>query len=120
KHFTLSIWSSGGDEYVAEIVNHIKPKGVEFAVIWGRSRCSVKRNRESDTYFYEKRLDKLKKQGYRLESILLVDDSAEKAACNYGNAIYIKEYDGDPNDTELLALLDYLISLKQVENVRKI
>jgi len=120
KHFTLAIWSSGGDEYVTEIVNNIRPNGVEFAIVWGRSKCSTKRDRESDTYYYEKRLDKFKKKGYRLENILIVDDSAEKAACNYGNAIYVKEYTGDATDDELLVLLDYLISIKDVENFRKI
>src|SRR5690348_2190225 len=47
KHFTLAIWSSAGDEYVATIVNNIKPAGVDFAIVWARSKCSTRRNPES-------------------------------------------------------------------------
>ena len=120
KHFTLAIWSSAGDIYVNEIVASIKPPSVDFEVVWGRSKCSMKRNRVFDTYYFEKRLDKLKKRGFPLEQTLIVDDTAEKAACNYGNAIYVKEYKGDPDDKELLFLLEYLLTLKDVENVRTI
>ena len=120
KHFSLAIWSSAGDEYVAEVVRNIKPPEIELFAVWGRSKCSQKRDRTFDTFYFEKRLDKFKKRGFPLERILIVDDTAEKAACNYGNAIYIKEYKGDPQDNELLTLLDYLITLKPIDNVRAI
>src|SRR5687768_16982102 len=73
KHFSLGIWSSAGDEYVKEIVRHIKPENVDFLVVWGRSKCSLKHDLTFDTYCFEKRLDKLKKKGFRLEKILVVD-----------------------------------------------
>lgn len=120
RHFTLGVWSSAGDEYVSGIVSTIRPPSVDFEIVWARSKCSLKRDRTFDTYYFEKRLDKLKKRGYTLEQILIVDDTAEKASCNYGNAIYIKEYTGAPEDTELLLLLHYLVTLKDVENVRSI
>lgn len=120
RHFTLGVWSSAGDEYVSGIVSMIKPSSVDFEFVWARSKCSLKRDRTYDTYYLEKRLDKLKKRGYPLEQILILDDTAEKASCNYGNAIYIKEYTGAPEDTELLHLLEYLLTLKDAENVRTI
>jgi RNA polymerase II subunit A small phosphatase-like protein len=120
KHFTLGIWSSAGDEYVNGIVNTIRPPIVNFEFVWARSKCSLKRDRTYDTYYFEKRLDKLKKRGFPLEQILIVDDTAEKASSNYGNAIYIKEFTGNPEDSELLFLLDYILTLKNVANVRTI
>ena len=119
-HFLLGIWSSAGDEYVNEIVRYIKPDNVEFVVVWGRSKCSLKRDLTFDTYCFEKRLDKLKKKGFRLEQILVVDDSPSKSRTNYGNAIYIKEFTGDTSDTELQFLYDYLLTFKTVDNVRTI
>ncbi len=89
-------------------------------IVRGRSRCSVKRDYDYDQYNFEKRLDKLKKQGFRLEQIIIVDDSPEKTRNNYGNAIYIKEFIGYPNDKELNFLHDYLLTLKEVENIRLI
>jgi carboxy-terminal domain RNA polymerase II polypeptide A small phosphatase len=120
KHFTIGIWSSADDIYVTEIVKNIKPHNVEFAIIWGRSRCSLKRDFTFDQYYFEKHLDKLKKKGYRLEQIIIVDDTPEKSRSNYGNAIYIKQFTGDLADDELKYLQDYLLTLKNVANVRTI
>ena len=120
KHFNIGIWSSADDDYVTEIVQLIKPETIDLKIIWGRSRCSVKRDYDYDQYNFEKRLDKLKKQGFRLEQIIMVDDSPEKTRNNYGNAIYIKEFTGDQNDEELKFLHDYLLTLKTVDNVRLI
>ncbi|MBN9296926.1 MAG: HAD family hydrolase [Filimonas sp.] len=119
-HFTIAIWSSAGDDYVKAIVQQFKTEEISFSFVWGRSKCSLKRNPVYDTYSFEKRLDKLKKNGFRLEQILIVDDSPAKSRTNYGNAIYIKEFTGDSEDRELSFLYDYLLTLKNVENVRTI
>ena len=120
KHFTIGIWSSADDSYVTEIVNKIKPDNIEFEIIWGRSRCSLKKDYTFDNYFFEKRLDKLKKKGFKLEQIIIVDDTPEKSRNNYGNVIYIKEFLGDTTDEELNHLLDYLLTLKNAVNIRSI
>ena len=73
-----------------------------------------------DNYYFEKRLDKLKKKGFRLEQIIIVDDTPEKSRSNYGNVIYIKEFSGDATDDELKYLFDYLLTLKTVDNLRTI
>ncbi len=120
KHFTIGIWSSADDIYVTEIVKNIKPDKVELEIIWGRSRCSLKRDDTFDSYFFEKRLDKLKKKGFKLEQIIIVDDTPEKSRNNYGNAIYIREFLGDTTDDELKHLYEYLLTLKNVDNIRTI
>jgi carboxy-terminal domain RNA polymerase II polypeptide A small phosphatase len=119
EHFSVGVWSAGGDEYVNEIVQAIKPESVHFEIVWGRSKCSLRRDEYGD-YDYEKRLDKLKKKGFGLERILIVDDTPSKSRTNYGNAIYIKEFTGDKNNRELQFLYEYLLTLKTVENVRTI
>ena len=119
-HYKLAIWSSAGDIYVQTIAERIKPKEIDFEFVWGRSRCTLKRDMETDTYEYEKKLSKLKKKGFALETTLIVDDTHQKARSNYGNAIYIKEFTGDPNDMELEDLLDYLLRLKEETNFRTI
>jgi RNA polymerase II subunit A small phosphatase-like protein len=120
EHFKIGIWSSAGDVYVNEIVKQIKPKDVDFEIVWARSKCTPKRDIEMDIHYWEKRLDKLKKKGFLLEKILIVDDSPEKARSNFGNAIYVKAFIGDQNDTELESLHSYLLTMKNIGNVRKI
>jgi len=129
--YLLGVWSSASDDYVNAITNKIfsDPKELEF--IWGRSRCTYRRNNRIDEfgyydadqqnhYHYIKPLKKLKKKGYILERILIVDDTPHKSKDNYGNAIYPKMYQGEENDVELIYLQKYLEILKTESNVRKL
>lgn len=120
KHFRLAVWSSADDKYVTDIVALIKPTEIEFEFIWARSRCTMKRDYQLDCYVQEKRLKKIKKKGFRLEKSLIVDDSPEKTRDNFGNAIYVKPFEGDTKDCELNLLSEFLISIEDSENVRAI
>lgn len=119
-HFKVGIWSSASDFYVSEIVDKIKSESLQLEFIWGRSKCSRRRDFYFDEYVYEKRLDKLKKKGFSLEQILIIDDSPEKSRTNFGNAIHIKPFEGNLNDCELNFLDKYLLEIKNVENVREL
>ena len=44
----------------------------------------------------------------------------KSASRNYGNAIYPKAFEGDPDDRELLLLAAYLETMRHQTNVRKI
>ncbi|WP_420572870.1 NIF family HAD-type phosphatase [Kordia sp.] len=118
KHFSVAIWSSADDLYVNDLVEKIKPSTVNFEFVWGKSRCTLRRDYELDTYVQAKHLKKLKKKGFSLEKILIIDDSPEKTKDNYGNAIYIYPFEGETHDTELKHLANYLISIRDTENVR--
>ena len=119
RDFKIGVWSSASDDYVSEIVKHIFPETFNLEFVWGRSRCTLKRDLELDTWFFSKPLKKLKGKGFQLERILIIDDSAEKVKDNFGNAIYIKEFSGSP-DNELSKLSQYLQQLKEIGNVRVI
>lgn len=119
-HYKLGLWSSASDLYVSEVATAIKPASVNFEIIWGRSKCSFKKDRTYEKYYFEKKLDKLEKHGFFLDQILIVDDRPEGLRKNYGNAIYIKEFTGNKDDIELIYLYEYLYTLRDVENVRAI
>jgi RNA polymerase II subunit A small phosphatase-like protein len=74
----------------------------------------------SEGYTYAKHLKKAKKFGFSFEKMLIVDDTPLKVTNAYGNAIYPKMYEGAKEDDELLYLAQYLLTLKEAENVRKI
>ena len=129
--YMIAIWSSATDDYVEEVVKRIIPKTIELKFVWGRSRCSFKRNLKIDDrgyysdnyldhYNYVKPLKKLKRKGYQLNRILIVDDTPHKSQDNYGNAIYPKEYRGELEDDELKYLLEYLKILKDKTDIRHI
>lgn len=129
--FLIAVWSSASDDYVEAVVEEIFPEDYPLEFIWGRSRCVYRRNWEVEIdtdpnshyfthYHYVKPLKKLKRQGYQMSRILIVDDSPHKCQDNYGNAIYPTEYNGEKEEDELKFLLQYLRTLKDKSDVRRI
>ncbi|MEH0154206.1 HAD family hydrolase [Limibacter armeniacum] len=129
--FRLAIWSSATDDYVFDVVENLISEDINLEFVWARSNCKVKFKVQVDEYgyydanprnhyYYVKPLKKVKRRGFPLERVLIVDDTVSKSEENYGNVIYPKPYFGDKEDNELLALLEYLQMLKEVDNVREI
>ncbi len=129
--FLLAVWSSASDDYVEEVVKQIIPAHTSLEFVWGRSRCTYKRNitineygyyddTPSNHYHYTKPLKKIKRKKYTLERVLIVDDTPHKSQNNFGNAIYPKEFKGETNDNELQQLAKYLYLLKDIPNVRRL
>jgi RNA polymerase II subunit A small phosphatase-like protein len=67
-----------------------------------------------------KDLNKIKRRGFDLARVLIVDDTPQKVHRHYGNAVYVRPFLGDPADEELLHLRKYLRSVSAVDNVRRI
>lgn len=129
EYFTLAIWSSASDDYVQEVVSRILPKDIQLAFIWGRSRCTPKIDPKvnelgyySDHYWshhhYIKPLKKVKRIGFDLKQVLIVDDTPRKVANSYGNAIYPKAFMGSASDDHLPKLLQYLKKIQPEKNYR--
>ncbi len=127
--FLLAVWSSASKDYVEEVARQIVPSDIQLEFVWSRNRCTPRLDIAPDAYYngpywdhmhWVKNLKKVKKQGYNLERILIVDDTPHKCKFNYGNAIYPTAYEGATNDTELLLLIKYLKTLKDKTNVRRI
>ncbi|MBO2007981.1 HAD family hydrolase [Hymenobacter negativus] len=129
--FDLAVWSSASDDYVKQVVAQIFPLEMKPVFVWGRSRCTPLVSRQNDGYGdynpdgfshheYAKLLKKVRRLGYDAHRVLIVDDTPEKVRNCYGNAIYPTPFLGDPGDSELLILAQYLHSLKDVASVRSI
>lgn len=130
-HFDVAVWSSASDDYVEKVVAHIFPSDHDLKFVWGRSRCTYKPDyaKAEELGFFDayahydhiKKLDKVfAKFPYEKGRVLIVDDTPRKAMYNFGNAIYPVEFKGETDDDWLLHLLEYLVSLKDVEDVRKV
>ena len=128
--FDVAVWSSASDSYVEAVVANIFPHPHRLKFVWGRSRATYRHVGYNDEYqiasydpehfHYIKTLSKVRRKGWPLERVLIVDDTPEKCIRNYGNAIYPAPFEGDPEDKELPLLATYLASLCDVPNVRKI
>jgi TFIIF-interacting CTD phosphatase-like protein len=116
--FRLAIWSTATDEYVRPVVDQIMPSGVEPAFVWGRSRCVRHYDPEQFEEYHLKDLKKVRRKGYRLERVLIADDTPRKVHRHFGNAIYVPPFFGDLEDHILPGLARFLISLRNAPNVR--
>lgn len=118
--FDLAVWTTSTEDYAEAIIQKLFPGHVSLAFVWARQRCTIASNPDTRERFWIKDLKKLKKHGYLLERVIVVDDSPEKLQRNYGNLVMVKPYQGDPDDAELLLLLPFLRRLATLEDVRKI
>jgi RNA polymerase II subunit A small phosphatase-like protein len=129
--FDLAVWSSASDDYVEQVVAQIFPPEIKPTFVWGRSRCTPLVSPQIDEhgyynsdglshYEYAKLIKKVRRLGYDINRILILDDTPEKVRNCYGNAIYPTPFLGDPNDRELFILSQYLHTLHEAESVRSI
>lgn len=126
-HYQLAVWSSASDDYVAEVVKRIFPPEIPLAFVWGNSRCTpYSPHLQEDSFYangfgqyqYAKKLNKLRKRGWNLDRVLIVDDTPAKVKFNYGNAIYVTEWTGQSDDKELYYLGPYLVSISKSPKMR--
>ena len=120
KNFKVAIWTSAGDVFAQEIYHKlIKPVGKPL-FIWSSARCTPTLNPENFETIEVKNLDKVKKKGFSLSKVIMVDDTPEKLMKHYGNLVRVKEYLGHIEDDELVILRQYLDHLNSFDNIRKI
>lgn len=118
--FKLAVWTSSSRLYADAVVPMIFGPTAELEFVWSRERCTRRFDPEAQTYEWTKNLGKLKRKGYRLEEVLMLDDTPAKLAKHYGNLVRARPFFGDQSDTELLRLAVYLPRLAEVANVRSV
>ena len=118
--FRLAVWTSSSPAYARAVCPLLFQKSELLDFVWASDRCTPTRNFELDTWCQAKPLRKLKRRGYDLARVLVVDDSPEKHTRNYGNLVRVAPFLGDPNDDELMHLAMYLKQLASVSDVRRV
>ena len=98
--FDLAVWTSASSDYASEIVSVLFPVPPQF--LWCRERCVRWFNPEKCETEYVKDLKKLRRQGRDLAHVLVVDDSPEKLARNYGNLVRMPPFTGGQDNFCLL------------------
>ncbi|WP_435018189.1 NIF family HAD-type phosphatase [Tundrisphaera sp. TA3] len=118
--FELAVWSSASTPYVRSMVAKIFPAPEALAFAWSSDRCTLRYHAELQTCYCVKDLKKVKRLGYDLGRVLMVDDTPSKLERNYGNHLPVDPFEGQPGDTELRDVLPFLDRLREAEDVRRI
>ena len=116
--FRLAVWTSSTLDYAEAVVALLFADPLALEFIWARDKCTVIRDWQEYTHCYAKPLHKLKRYGYDLRRMLVVDDSPEKHTRNYGNLVRVAPFNGETVDDELEHLARYLSQLATQPNVR--
>lgn len=117
----VAVWSSGTEPYVQAIVRNIFPDPTRLKFIWSRSRCTERRDDVTEEAYWIKPLAKVKRLGYSLARTVIVDDDRKSAQQNRGNLVAVSPWTGgDPEDAELARVIETLLRLQGVEDVRKV
>lgn len=117
--YRLAVWTSATSGYAAGVASQLFGD-VPAAFVWARDRCTSRYDPETRERTWVKDLKKVKRAGYDLARVLIVDDTAQKLERNYGNLVPVRAYTGDPEDGELRPLADYLVALAGVADFRKV
>ena len=120
ENFDVAIWTAAGEDYAKEIIRNIGILESSLNFFYTKDKCTIKLSLDYSDYYGVKNLNKLKKSGYDLDRVLIVDDIRETAVNNYGNLILIKPFTDNTDDTELLRLISYLQTIKDEPNYRRI
>lgn len=120
ENFDVAVWTSSTKNYAAGIVENIFGSKYRTEFLWARERCTMSFDQEERENFLEKKMSKIRKRGYDLKSVIVVDDSPEKWRSSYGNLVCVKPFFGESDDDELKHLIEYLKRLKNIENVRSV
>lgn len=118
--FEVAVWTSSTAGYADGVVRHLFGDSPDLQFVWARERCTRRFLYEEQVHVYVKNLKKVKKLGFGLEQIIVVDDSPEKWTEQYGNLVRVSEFLGDPGDAELKDLREYLRHLQRLPNVREV
>jgi RNA polymerase II subunit A small phosphatase-like protein len=118
--YDLAVWTAAGRAYAEAVLTEVMPWHAELAFLWCADRCTEYFDHETRDRTTIKRIEKVRKQGYDLARVVVIDDSPEKHLKNYGNLIPVKPFLGDPSDDELPAVARYIHSLEDEPNVRAI
>lgn len=120
KLFDIAIWTHATEDYAQGVVKNLIPDSIGLKFLWSRKRCTQRYDIETGEYYWLKNLKKVKRQGYRLEKVLVIEDDHRSMEQSYGNLIKVKAFKGDLFDEELYNLIFYLKWISTVENVREI
>lgn len=117
-NFQTAVWSSSSPSYAETMMDHISPEAGKLEFIWSREQCTQRIDAETGQLYWLKNLKKIKRRGYDLDRVLMIDDSPEKLQKNYGNHLLVRPFLGDESDNELLDLKKYLTHIKDTDNIR--
>jgi TFIIF-interacting CTD phosphatase-like protein len=119
-NFQLAVWTSASADYAELIVQELFGDDADLAFVWSRERCTPTFDPETLSHEWAKNLQKVKRRGFKLERVIMLDDTPAKLTRHYGNLVQVAMFEGSQDDRELSLLMAYLADLRQRSNIRQV
>lgn len=117
--YYVAVWSSATAGYLNTVLDKLIPDTEKLQFVWARDRCTFRYDSRAGDHYFLKDLKKVKRRGYDLDRVLVIEDDPRTMERSYGNLIKVAPYYGNPSDRELVLLSEYLKDMRDVQNVRK-
>jgi RNA polymerase II subunit A small phosphatase-like protein len=118
--FRVAVWTSSGEQYADAVVSELFGRTAPLEFVWNATRCTQRLDEETGVPCWLKDLGRVKRKGFPLERVLVIDDSPEKLRRHYGNRLPVSPFEGNEDDRELADVLPFLDWIRLQENFRKI
>lgn len=125
-NFRVGFWSASKESYVNAVLTNILKPEWKPVFVWSNKKCVRRRFNDGLTMSKLVLIKDLKKVWRRRsrhffkQKTLILDDNPLTYCRNYGNAIPIVEFRGSNHDQHLLAVMELLKHLLDVDDVRTV
>lgn len=118
--FLVAVWTSSGRDYARGVIKQLFEDPSRLVFQWYSDRCTRRFDAERQEHHWLKDLKKVRRVGYSLDRVLVLDDTPRKLQRSYGNHLRVRPFQGDPTDEELRALIPYLDWIRHQPTFRSI
>ncbi|MFC7518289.1 HAD family hydrolase [Herbaspirillum sp. GCM10030257] len=102
-HFDIAIWSSSSAVYVEAVTERLFRPLYLPRFSWAVEKCVQKVDPRTNGYVYIKDLRWVRKHGYDVDEIIIIDDSPEKIQRQPRSHLHVAPFTESPSDQEPLA-----------------
>ena len=113
-HYEIVTYTASHSSYADAVLNYLDPEREFFKYRLYRNHCIL--TKIDDKQFYVKDLDLF--MNYNLKNVVIIDNSVLSFAYHFDNGIPIVPYYDSEEDSELIMLSYYLLSIYESDDLR--
>ena len=97
--FDLAVWTASSSDYAHAVVTQVFGSLERLRFVWSRTRCTIRYDHDAQSQYWVKDLKKIRRIGYALERVIVIDDTAKKHEPNYGTLVRVYPFGDRPRTT---------------------
>jgi RNA polymerase II subunit A small phosphatase-like protein len=91
--FDVAVWTASSADYATAVATELFGALERLQFLWSRTRCTIRHDPDTRETYWIKDLKKIRRLGYRLGQVIVVDHTAKKHERNYGNLVRVRPFE---------------------------